>query len=213
MQYAKGDRPRVGDHLLDHFLMHLRIAHHALLSDLLSACLKLRLDQAHHLSALFHEIPHRQKYLGQRDEGDVDGDKLHGLSDILGRHIADVRALHAHYPLIVSELPVQLPVAHIHRIDLHRAVLKHTVRKSSGRRADIHADPALEAQPEVCHRLLQLQSSAAHIGERVPLNRDLYGLRKHGSRLIFSLAVHQHAAGHNDGFCLFSGRRQVPLYQ
>ena len=188
------DRRSEIDHLLDDLLMYLRIAHDALLADLLPACLELWLDQADDLTVLRHQLPHRRQHLHQRNKRNVNRDKGCRLLDLLRRHITDVRLFHADDPRVIAQLPVEQSVSDIHRIDLYRAILQHTVGKASGRSSDIHAHPALQSQVKMTHRLFQLESAAADIFQLAALYRDLRLHVDHRPGLVLALAVDQYVS-------------------
>ena len=89
-------------------------------------------------------------------------------------HKARVCAFHDNNARIVAQPPVQLAVAHVDGIDLFCAVLQHTIRESARRSADVERNRPCKGDAELAHRLIQLQTAAAHKRDRVFLNR------KHG---------------------------------
>ena len=137
------------------FDMNLCIPHHAVFSNLLSPRLKLGLDEGHHFRLRREQGAHRGENLGQRDKRDIDGRKRNLFRNLRPRRIADIGLLETHDAIVVSQLPVELTVAHIDRIDLYGALLQHAVRKTAGRSADIHTDFTGERERELLQRLFQ----------------------------------------------------------
>ena len=195
-------------YLINHFPMHRRITYHAFLPHLLTPCFKLRLNQAYHFTAILQQLPDRRQHFGKGNKGYIYGYEGGRFLYVLRRHIADIGPLHADDPLIIPQLPVQLAMPHINGINLCRPVLKHAVCKSSGGASHIHADTPLQLQAEGIHCLRQLQAAPAHIGDRIALHYYTHSIRKHASRFILSLSVHQHFAGHDDSSGLLPGRRK-----
>ena len=50
MKYLEANGNRVGDHHLDHFQMHALLTYHPFFPNLLTACFKLRLNEADDLA-------------------------------------------------------------------------------------------------------------------------------------------------------------------
>ena len=111
--------------------MNRGVSYHSVFSDLFSACFKLRLYQAYHLSVIFKQIPCGRKYLIKRDKGYVHACKIKLIIDIPGLHEAEVGLLHNNHSLIVSELPGKLSVSHVDGVNLFRTVLEHAVGKAA----------------------------------------------------------------------------------
>ena len=151
MQRFESNGTGKGRHHLDHLKMNRRIPHNPLFPDFLPSGLKLGLDQAHHIPLRFHKRLHRPQNLRKRNKGNVNGNKLDPLRNLLRRHIPDIGFFHADHPFVVAQLPCQLSVSHIDRIDLFRSILEHAVRKSSRRRSHVHADLSGQTDSELLH--------------------------------------------------------------
>ena len=117
--------------------MHMRLAHDALFADVFAPCLELRLDQSRDFPLRFQQGAHRRQHLRERYEGDVDGCEVDELTERLGRHMADVRALHVLHACVRAKFPRELTVADVDGVDLRRAVLQGAVRKAARRCADV----------------------------------------------------------------------------
>ena len=104
---------------------------YAFLSDLFPSGLKLGLDQTDNLSVLRHQLLHRNQHFGQGDERNIYGYKLNFIINILRCHVPDVGFFHADDTRVISKLPRELPVAHIHGIDLYGPILEHAVGKAA----------------------------------------------------------------------------------
>ena len=202
---------RKSDDRPDHLAVHVRIADHALLSDLLTARLELRFYQADHIRSVRQQFAHRRKHLRQRNEAHVAPCEFDRLGDLFRRDIADVRLLQADYARILPQLPRKLPVAHVDRIDFRGSVLEHAIRKTAGRRADVHTDLSLYADIEHPERFFQFQSAPAHVGDRASADLDDCVLRKSRTRLFFLLTVHVDLSGHDQRLRLRPGLRESAL--
>ena len=143
--------------------MGILLTDNPLLSDFLTSCLKLRFNQTDNLSIICEKCLDRSENLCQRDEGNIDRGETNLVLDIVRSHIADVCLLHADHTRIIAKFPRQLSMSYIDRKHLDRAILQHTVGKSACGRADIHTDLLIQRHSEMRHRLLQFQTSAAHI--------------------------------------------------
>ena len=156
MQGLEADASCKSRHHADHLQVDGPLPDHALFPDLFPAGLKLRFNEAYHLAVRLHKGLHRPQDLGKGDKRYVNGDELDLVRDLLRGHIPDVGLFHADHPRVVPELPGQLSMAHIHRIDLHSPVLQHAVGEPAGGRSHVHADLLIQGHAEMGHGLLQL---------------------------------------------------------
>ena len=193
--------------------MDSAVTHNALFSYLFPSGFKLRLDQTDHLSILRQKILHRKQNLRQRDKRYINRRKCCQLVNILRHNITDIRLFHADYPLVIAKLPRKLSMSDIDCVDFCRSVLQHTICKSAGRRADIHADFARQCDREFLHCLFQLQTAAAHIRQSFPLYLDHRVHWKCRPSLIFFVAIYIYNSRHDDCFCFLSRRRQSFLHK
>ena len=127
------------------------------------------------------------------------------------RYLADVRTLHVDDACIRAQFPVELSISHINRIDLDRAILQHTVRKSARGRTDVCCRPPRKANTERSDPLCKLQSAAADI--RKILSHDAqYCIGGNGcARFIHTLLVDEHLSCHNETLRTLTARCK-PLY-
>ena len=176
----------------DHIHVDLRVPDDALLADLVPPRLKLRLDQAYHLAARRQDGVRGRQDPGQGDKGDIHtGEIRHPVRiQVLRLYIAEIGLFHTDDAGVLPELPVQLAVAHIDRIDTGGPVLEHAVGKAAGRRPDIHADPALQVDRECLHGLLELEAAPADIAQALAAHLDPGILGKSRPGLVFLLIVH-----------------------
>ena len=193
--------------------MHRRVSDNALFPDVLLPSLKLRLDQAKHLSRRLQQLLDRRQHDPQRDERHIDHREVERFAEILRRHIADVRPLHYNDARVRADLPRQLPIAHIDGKYLTRPLLEQTIGKSARRRAGVAAHIARRVNAEVAQRLFELQSAAAHIRAHVPAHLDLGFKRDIHASLVGLLAVHIDLARHDDGLRPAAGLREPALHQ
>ena len=183
--------------------MDLRITDNAFFSNFFSACLKLRFDKTYDLSVFCEKISYRKKNFCQGDERNIDGRKCCRPFQIFRYHITDVCLFHAYDSRIIPEFPVQLSVSHINGINFDCSVLKHTVCETAGGCAYIHTYFIIQRYAEIFHGFLKFQSASADIGKRFSSYFQLSSLRKHGTCLVFFLAVNVYLSGHDISFCFF----------
>ncbi len=191
-----------------------RIPYHSLFAHFLPARLKLRLDQAHHPPLVLQQIPGGNQDLRQRDKGHIHAGKIRFFLDIPRLHITEIGLFHTHHPGVAAQLPIQLPMPHVHGIDFCRSVLQHAVGKSSCGSSDVHAHQPLQRNIPDPHGLLQFQASPAHIFLSCTSDLQTQPCHfEHASGLILLLAVHIHNPRHNDGLGFLPGRRIALPYQ
>ena len=189
---------------MQHLTVGGRVANHTVLANLFTPCLKLRLHKADaHCIRRGDGLRHRENMV-QRDEGDIHTEELDRVCQILRLHIADVGALHVYHPLIGAQAPCQLPIAHIHCVDLDCTVLQHTVGEAAGRGTDIHADLAFGCEGEALHCLFQLQTAPADIADIVPADFHLGVLFDHLTGFVHLLFIDKDHAGHDHCLCPFA---------
>jgi hypothetical protein len=81
--------------------------------------------------------------------------------DIMWRALT--RSMHGH-ARVVAQLPGQLAVADIHRVDLRGALGQQHVGEAAGGGAEVHADAALRRQAEMLQPVRQLHAAAGDPG-------------------------------------------------
>ena len=162
-------------------------------------------------AVLQQAVQGRQDQL-QGDEAHVHGGEVQLVRHLLVGEIPGVGPLQAHHPGVAAELPGQLAVAHVHGVDLLRAVLQHTVGEAAGGGADVGADGAVQVDGEGGHGLLQLQPAPAHISQGMASHFYINCIFKRTSGLIFLLSVHIYDAGHDNRLRLLPGLRQILFY-
>src|SRR5581483_10393841 len=81
------------------------------------------------------------------------------------------------HPGIVAKLPIQLPVADVHRVHSSGSALQQTVGKTSCRGAYIKRNLALDIDVERVKGAFQFQGAAAHVSASGPYDdcRTLVG--------------------------------------
>lgn len=187
------------------------LAHHAFLAHLFPAGFKLRFYQADTLRPAGRNGLCHRKNVAQRDKRDIHTEKLDIVLQHLACDMANIGALHIHHALITPQFPGKLPIAHIHRIHLLRAVLQHAVGKAAGGCTNVHAHLACRGKRKHLHRLLQLQPAPAYIGNIVPPHLYAGPFAHRGAGLIHFLFVHEHHAGHNQRLGAFAAGHKAVL--
>ena len=166
------------DKLIDtahHLSVHLRVADNALFADLFPSCLKLRLDQADRLSVFRHQLTRDRENQTQRNKTDVDGEKVDRVGHLFACDLAHIGALKVDDAFVGAQLPRELTVADVDRVDFFRAVLEHAVRKAARGRADVHCGFAAEIKPE--SRLMEdLKADSANIMVMIMDMEDRFGI-------------------------------------
>ena len=190
------------------------VPHHALLTHLFPAGLKLRLHQAHRLAVRLEQATEGRQDQLQGDEGHVHAGKVQLVGDLLMGQIAGIGPFQTHHPLIAAEGPGQLTVARIHGVHFDRSVLEHTVGKAAGGGADIAAHRPVQVDAlKGFHCLFQLQTAPAHIGQGLAPHFHRRILGDLGSGLVHLLLFYIDLAAHNDGLGPLTTLRQPPLHQ
>ncbi len=90
----------------------------------------------------------KQKLCGSKefcygDKCNVNTCKIDLFFNILRGYISDIGFFHRNYSWITPKLPSELIRTNIHCKHLSSTVLKHTIRKTSGRRTNIHTNLVL----------------------------------------------------------------------
>ena len=81
------------------------------------------------------------------DERDIDGHRVYRPGQ--GIQVAGIRALESDHPRVVTQAPIQLPVAHVNRVHSRSASLKQAVGEPTGRGPHIRHGPSphIDAEP------------------------------------------------------------------
>ena len=189
------------------------LPHDPLLTHLAAPRLKLGLDEADHPAATAQQLRRHGQHELQGDEGHIDAREIDGVGHLFAGDIADVGALQVDDPSVGPQLPGELAVADVDRVDLFGAVLQHAVGEAAGRRADIHAGFPLEHDRKDPHRLFELEAAPADVPEGLPAHLERGGLLHVHARLVGLLAVDIHLPRHDDRLRLFSAREEPALHQ
>ena len=190
-----------------------RVTHDTVLANFLAASLKLRLDQADtHGVRRSDSLCHRENMM-QRDKRDIHAEKRNGLFQHIRGNIADVRPLHIHHPLVGAQAPGQLAVANIHRVDLDRTVLQHTIGKTAGRGTNVHTDFSIRGQREALHRFFQLQAAAADITDIMATHFHFGIFFDHFTGFVHFLLVDKDNTCHDHGFGALTALDESVLHQ
>ena len=184
--------------------MDCRIADDAFFADLFPAGFKLRLDQTDRLGVFSHQLARYGQDELQRDEGHVHREEADLVRHLFARDLAHVGAFEVDDALVRAQLPCELSVADVDRVDLRGAVLQHTIRKAAGGSADIHAGFAGEVEAEIGDRLFELQAAAADIGQRVAAYLDGGVFVVGSAAFVRLLVVDVDLTCHDDRLCLFT---------
>lgn len=159
----------VGDEAFDAcagFLMAGGIAHDAAGADLFAAEFKLWFDEHESGTAELERFERGRENEGERDEGDIGHDDVHGLGEVLGFHVADVEIFSGDDSGVAAEFPDQLIGADIVGIDAARAVLKQAVGKAAGGRPDIESNGVFYRKLKGFERTFELEPTTADVARR-----------------------------------------------
>ena len=192
-QNGEAQFSRQCNEVVQHLFMGLRFPDHALFAHFVPSGLELGLDKAQHLAlAGFQQIFDSRKDDFQRNETHVNDAQVQRLPQVLCLHIADVGPLHDDHTGVISNLPVQLAVAHIDGKDFFRSLLQQAIREAAGGSAGIAAYIVHRMDSEVPQGLFQLQAAPAHIGAGGSPDLNIHGLLIGNAGLVCPLAVHIH---------------------
>jgi hypothetical protein len=124
--------------------------------------------------------------------------------------VAQVRpVVHRHVGL--DQPFVQLPVAHVDRHDLRRAVLQEAVREPPGGRPAVDRPTAGHVEPEPLDRAGELLPTPADEARRGPLHDDGLVRADLAARLVGDGAPDEHPTGRDVGLgALATGRETAP---
>jgi hypothetical protein len=139
-------------------------SHNAAFADPSFANFKLWLDERNHFSAWLKQYFHGREYQFKRDKRDVDCGKTYTGWKSANLEKTNVGSFENNDARMVSQLPIQLAVAHIHRIDSRGAMLQQAIGKSAGGRADVKGDFTIDVDLKFLKRFCQLVSATAGIG-------------------------------------------------
>ena len=122
--------------------------------------LELRLHQADEDGARLREPRERGRQGRQADEAQVGHQQVERRTQLGGIGQLDVGALEHRHARVLTQLPRQLPVVHVHARHAAGAGLQKAIGESARRTADVHAAHARDVLPERVERALQLMPSA-----------------------------------------------------
>ena len=193
--------------------MHRRVADDALFAHLALPRLELRLDEGQEDPSFADEPERRRDDVPQRDEGRVDRREIDGLLDPHALEVADVGPLEEHDAGVVAQRPGDLPVAHVHGIDLPGPLLQQAVREPPRRGAHVEGCEPVDADPEGIQGPLELHAAAAHVGVILAANSDIRGFGNERPGLVDGLLVDEHRPGKNEGPCPLPGRNEAPVHE
>jgi len=126
------------------------------------------------------------------------------------REVAGVDALEHHHPRVPAQAFVELAAAHVHRVDAGGPALEQGLREPSRGRPHVHGHAPARVHAERVQRALELERAPAHV---LRTGKDVHHrFRAHGAAgLGGGLAVHAHAAGHDQRLGLLARRGQPAL--
>ncbi len=191
--------------------MDLAFANHPLFH-LRPAGLELRLHQGEHHPIRPHQAGKPWEDEAQRDEGNVDGDEIYFLPDVLEAKITGVEPLLHHHPRIVPELPVQKAAAHVHGVDLSSPVLEETIGEPPSGCADIQANLSRGIDPEGLERGRQFFPAPGDIAR----GREELNMRRRGNRrtgLVHKNPVHPDLPGQDQSLGFGPGGSEAPFHK
>ena len=188
-------------------------SHHAAFADPSFSDFKLRLDERNHFSAWLKQCFHRRQYQFKRDKRDVDCGKTYAGWKSANLEKTNVGFFKNNDARMVSQLPIQLAVAHIHRVDSRGAMLQQAIGKSAGGRADVKGDFAIDVDFKFLKRFCQLDSATASIGRGSgPKSYRRAGINE-TSDFRNRMIIDQHLTGQDPRPSRFAARYQTSRYQ
>ena len=145
--------------------MHGCIPHDAALADVGAARLELRFDQRDQVPPGSQQRHRRRQDFGQRNKGDIQRHHIHRDPNLGWRQIPGIDSVMHGHTRILPEFPRELPLAHIHGVNVAR-VLCRDGRMLAGAGA---------VEIELAHRLAQFAESTTGL--------EQYAIAKFGEAL------------------------------
>lgn len=174
------------------------VADHPSLSNLPAPDFELGLDE-HQQVGPGGDLPQPRKQQARGNERDVDGDEIDPLGETGSLQSSGIGAFEHPDTRIVAEPRVELAVADVHRRDLARSRLEQAVRKATGGRADIQADPAGGIDRQIFEGTGQFFAAPRHVTTiGAPQTDPGLGSDPH-ARFVARGVVYENAAGSNQG--------------
>ena len=125
----------------------------------------------------------------------------------------DITPLKNNDAVIVSEIPIQLPVPHVHGINPSSPVLQETIRKPAGRSPDVQDDQVRNADGKGVQRGLKFFATPAHKRARGALHGN-GRLPRHECRPLFHTGpIDGHQARQDHSLRLLPASGQLTLDQ
>ncbi len=157
--------------IVEHLPVHLGVPHDPTAADPGPTGLELRLDEQDQLGVRRRQPGQRRRDQRQRDERQVGDADRAGLAADRGKlEAAEVGPFEEHHPGILSERPVQLPAADVHRDHRRRSPLEQAVREPTGRGTRRRAPAARRRRPRT--------APAPRRASRRPATRTAAGPRR-----------------------------------
>lgn len=138
------------------------VAHDSTLANLTLADFELRLDQRCQMRARACKCERRGKDFFQTDKARIADNDIDRHGNMLGRQMTGVGAFKDNHTVVAAQLPVQLAIADIDRVDLFGATRQQDIRKSSGRRPDIKTGLPRNIDLECLQRAFQFEAATRH---------------------------------------------------
>ena len=102
--------------------------------------------------------------------------------------MADVNAVHCNNARIVAQLPRELTIANVNRVNARCATLQETIGETAGGRAQVGANLATGIEVKGIERAFQFQPAAAYVFER-RADRNLGIFQDRCARFVHALTV------------------------
>ncbi len=157
--------------------MDFSVSDYTAFADIRFSRLELGLYQNGGFTVFWQKLLYFRENMFQRHKRNVRGNKGQFFRKIIRRKLQYVCFFHIKYTAVVYKLIVKLTVTDVHRVNILRTVLQHTIGKAACGRAYVYADPLREVYPEYVQSLFKLQAASANVAELTACNF-------HGTALI-----------------------------
>ncbi len=140
--------------------MQFGFAHDPLFANPFLANFKLRLDQRNQIAARLDPLHTGRKHGTKPDKAGIANNDINVIRDLFFGQMPRIGLFHDHNAVIITQLPIKLPLPDIDGINLGRPVLKQNIGKAAGGCTDIDRDKIGHVDLELGQPFFKLEPAA-----------------------------------------------------